>query len=275
MKSETATPIDVLNTLKENIFKNLRAICVGIVQDVHYAQQTLDVIPTEQFVWYKDDSTKEVYDQPPMTNVPYMSLCGGTAGLTFPITKGDECLLFVCDYDYNSWYLTGENSIPEQRRRHDISDSIALVGLHNNTRLINPYSSDVKLFRNATSYMEIKQSVIDIITSSAVNITAPTTNISGDCNIGGNNTVSGNNEANTYSCQNNAGQTNSTTINGVQLGTTNGIVTLFDTTGQYGGGISTTVNVVTNVTKNADNTLNVSRVKLTFSNGILTDKTNI
>lgn len=275
MKSETATPIDVLNTLKENIFKNLRAICVGIVQEVNYSKQTLKVIPTEQFVWYKDDSTKEVYDQPPMTNVPYMSLCGGTAGLTFPIAKGDECLLFVCDYDYNSWYLTGEKSIPEQRRRHDISDSIALVGLHNNTRLINPYSSDLKLFRNSSSYMELKQAVIDITTTSEVNITVPTTNISNDCNIGGNNTVSGNNEANTYSCQNNAGVTNSVTHMGITLATTNGIVTTFSDDGSTPSGLTTTVNVVTNVTKNSDDTLNVTRVKLTFTSGILTAKTNI
>lgn len=260
-KTETATQLDVLNALKESIFKNLRAICVGIVQDVHYAQQTLDVIPTEQFVWYKDDSTKEVYDQPPMTNVPYMSLCGGTAGLTFPIAKGDECLLFVCDYDYNSWYLTGKNSIPEQRRRHDISDSIALVGLHNNTRLINPYSSDVKLFRNATSYMEIKQSVIDIITSSAVNITVPTTNISGDCN------VSGNEEANSYSCQHKAGVTFSAVVAGYNIETTNGIVTTYSQAGG-GGGYTGNLTVVTSVTKNGDD-ITTTTATLNYTSGIL------
>ena len=71
--------------------------------------------------------TKEI---PELVDVPVIFTGGGNWLITFPITPGDECLVFFGDTCIDPWWQYG-GEVPQEPmslRRHDLSDGFALVG---------------------------------------------------------------------------------------------------------------------------------------------------
>lgn len=69
---------------------------------------------------------------------------GGTAGLTFPLSKGDGCLLVFAESQLDDFLSGGDSS---NERRHDLNDAICIPGLYNSANLMSSgHSSDVCLF---------------------------------------------------------------------------------------------------------------------------------
>ncbi|MFA5385863.1 MAG: Gp138 family membrane-puncturing spike protein, partial [Eubacteriales bacterium] len=66
---------------------------------------------------------------PIIENCPVVFLFGGNGRLTMPIAKGDTCLVLFCDREIDSWFDTGITKAPIHKRKHDIADAIALVGI--------------------------------------------------------------------------------------------------------------------------------------------------
>lgn len=85
---------------------------------------------------------KTVKPYPIMVDVPVVVLTGGAGALTFPINAGDQCLVFFCDRNMDSWAVTGLLSPPESERVHDLSDGIALVGIRPIQNPILSYESN-------------------------------------------------------------------------------------------------------------------------------------
>ena len=87
--------------------------------------------------------------------------------ITLPIVVGTECLLVFSDTCIDGWWLTGAISPPYDRRRHDLSDAIALFG---------PWSQPNVLPNYSTASMQIRSddqlTVIDL-SSTGILITAP------------------------------------------------------------------------------------------------------
>lgn len=68
---------------------------------------------------------------PLLYDLPVIVLHGGIVGIDFPITAGDECLIFFSDRCIDFWHTNGSDSPqpPPDSRAHDLSDGFALVGL--------------------------------------------------------------------------------------------------------------------------------------------------
>lgn len=86
-------------------------------------------------------STDVIIEYPQLVRVPIIVLGGGGAYTTYPISKGDTCLLLFCDRDIDLWLELGSvQSAPNTPRMHDLSDAVALVGLNPVTKPIPNYS---------------------------------------------------------------------------------------------------------------------------------------
>jgi len=70
-------------------------------------------------------------DYPVLADCPVFIPSGGNSSLTFPITKGDQCIILFNDRNIDNWYLKGEVKEPATSRCHDIADGIVLVGVRN------------------------------------------------------------------------------------------------------------------------------------------------
>ena len=58
--------------------------------------------------------------------------------MTFPVAKGDECLVVFAEACIDAWYQTGMVGNAISVRRHDYSDAFAFVGFRSlKNKLVN------------------------------------------------------------------------------------------------------------------------------------------
>jgi len=74
--------------------------------------------------------TEENGDELPMlTGVPVQYPTGGGFSVTYPLSEGDEVLLFFADRDFERWLLSGRAGPPQSGRRNTLSDAFAVPGV--------------------------------------------------------------------------------------------------------------------------------------------------
>ena len=71
-----------------------------------------------------------VADYPLLLDCPVVVLQGGGAYIDLPIAEGDYCLVLFNDRNIDTWWDTGNVVVPRNRRKHSLSDGIALVGIN-------------------------------------------------------------------------------------------------------------------------------------------------
>ena len=173
---------DLLDLLKKDIMLTLNCHHIGTIQSFNPANQTAKVTLTYKKTILSLNTASgqyepRFYDYPILMDCPVVCLGGSGGGangaaLTFPIAKGDECLVLFNDRAIDSWLGEGEtNAPPTVNRFHSISDGIALVGIrsfpnvllgYDNTRVVLRYGSafislnganKIKMANNVTSLL--------------------------------------------------------------------------------------------------------------------------
>lgn len=196
-----------------NFSETFNCIKIGRVEGVDTTNQTVDV----QILHKRVDINKnkrELKDYALLKQVPFIVLGGGNSNLTFPISKGDNCLLMFCDYEIDRWWDTGESLPANFERKHDISDAFAIIGIHSMVDLLQGYSQYVKLKYSDSSYVEIGESV---------DINNEQTNVSGKLDVTGDITGSAKATAELHSTHGATGTF--TNVGGVTLTIVDGIIT--------------------------------------------------
>lgn len=136
---------DVLNHWFDNFSGSINCVKIGKITKVNMSNQTVSVQVLHKRINESNLVKRELRDYPLLQDVPFVVLGGGQSNLTFPISVGDNCLLFFNDYEIDRWWETGGNLPANFERRHDISDAFALVGVHSLADLIQGYSNYVQL----------------------------------------------------------------------------------------------------------------------------------
>lgn len=172
--TERLTPdTEHLRKLMERQAQELRVASPGIIQSFDAEKQTVTVqIAIREKVNLDGVITHE--DVPILVDVPIKIPRAGGYSLTLPVAQGDECLVVFGDNCMDGWWQGGEVSDQMDKRRHDLSDGYAILGITSQPRVLGSYSTDSVQLRNDSgdAYVEIKGSVINIITAETVNIEA-------------------------------------------------------------------------------------------------------
>lgn len=135
----------------EDVGDKLSVSMTGTIQSFNPTTRTASVILGETFV--RNDGTF-VQVTGPLTDVPVITLQGGTGGISggvhlgLPISPGDECLLVFCDFNIGNWFEEGGSPVPPDQRQHDVSDAFAFVGPNS---LANPLLSFLAAFEGGLS----------------------------------------------------------------------------------------------------------------------------
>jgi len=158
----------------------IKCAAPGIIKSFDRVKQTVTVqlVIKERFT--NEDGTTEDVKVKPLYDVPIFMPRAGNFILTMPIAVGDECLVVFGDNCYDTWYQNGgEENLQNEKRRHDLSDGFAIVGIWSQPRKVSNYSTDSAVLRNLDndSYVEVKESTINVITTNNVNVEAPIVNI--------------------------------------------------------------------------------------------------
>lgn len=96
------------------------------------------------------DGTETEERIPDLPDVPVEFLGGGGFHVTYPVTAGDECLVFFLERDGSAWLAAGGVQAPNTLRIHDYSDAVALVGLSSEGNRITGFNGSALEIRNAS-----------------------------------------------------------------------------------------------------------------------------
>jgi hypothetical protein len=178
----------------------LRVAAPGIIQSFNATKQTAEVkIAIREHL--NINGNLSWVEIPLLVDVPvYFPRAGGYC-LTVPISAGDECLVIFADFCIDAWWQSGGIQNQVDKRRHDLSDGFALVGVTSQPKKVSGYSPNTVQLRNeaGNAVVEIDGTTINVTTSGIANVTGNSINVSGsnisvsggNVSIGSNTTIDG------------------------------------------------------------------------------------
>ncbi len=155
---------DLLALHKKDIMTSLNCHALAQVQDVNYDKQTLTAKINYQKTYFNRNtagsSLPTLVDYPPLTDIPFIVIGGGSSHLTMPIKPGDNCLILFNDRDMDNWLNSGQISGVATPRYHSLADGLALVGLSSFQSPIADYDPDNPNLYNGTTGVKVKAETI-------------------------------------------------------------------------------------------------------------------
>jgi len=141
---------DMATAIREAIQKNVAEIHTAIpgrIEKYDYSTQKADVKPLIK----KRYVGGVVEALPVISNVPVVWPGNSTAALTFPLKRGDGVLLIFSERAIGEWLSDGGDTEPEDPRKFDLSDAIAVPGLYAFTHTSPAANNDDVALRSGTT----------------------------------------------------------------------------------------------------------------------------
>lgn len=169
----TGSKDELYRRILEDFAANLRCAMPGIIQAFDVDTQTATVQCAIREKIAQDDLGQKWIDIPLLLDVPICIPRAGGFALTLPVKQGDECLVVFADMCIDAWFSNSGVQNQIEKRRHDLSDAFAVLGVWSQPRVLPNYSADSAQLRNeaGTVHIDLKENEIDII--------APTVKING------------------------------------------------------------------------------------------------
>ena len=134
--ARSPTLADVLTSAMECRLANLHTALPAVVEAYDVTTQTVDVTPLVKRREQDPKGSESIQEYPFIQAVPVVFPRSGNFFISLPIQVGDTVLLVFCESDIEGWQTTGELSTPDDLRRHDLSDAVAIPGLFPETSSI-------------------------------------------------------------------------------------------------------------------------------------------
>lgn len=119
---------DVFEQFKRVVFTSLNCIQIGRIQSFNATEQTAEIE-----IQVRRQVRSEVIDYPLLVDCPVFVLQGGGAYIDMPISSGDYCIVLFNDRNIDTWWNTANVAEPRNKRKHSLSDGMALVGINPRT----------------------------------------------------------------------------------------------------------------------------------------------
>ncbi len=155
-----------------DIMFRIKCAIPAIIQSYDSGTNTVEAQPAIRERLVEEDGSIRYLSLPLLINVPVAFPSSGSASITFPIKKGDECLIIFSDLAIDNFWTSGSVQNPVEVRRHDLSDGIAIPCSLSVTKAKGAGNS-VKISRGktiievgpSTAKMSHGEKVIEITTS--------------------------------------------------------------------------------------------------------------
>lgn len=110
----------------------------GIVTAFDPAAMTVSVQPAVMGSVNDEQGRSSNVPMPLLVDVPVVFPCGGGFTLTYPIKAGDEALVVFSSRCIDGWWQGGQAAPPPDKRMHDLSDGMAIVGPRSQSTKLDP-----------------------------------------------------------------------------------------------------------------------------------------
>jgi hypothetical protein len=153
--SSEVSLIDVLRLHKDDIFSTMNCHAIGTIESFDPAEQTATIkISYKRKIF--ESGVEKLLDYPLLLDCPIISITGGQAGLTMPVTAGDSTLVLFNDRDIDNWFSGATSGQLASPRAHSISDGIALVGVRPLNKVIQNFDASNPTLFNQTTRIKVK-----------------------------------------------------------------------------------------------------------------------
>ena len=115
-----------LRAAVESVMSELHVCLPGRIERYDHTEQRAEVKPLLRRSYLDGDES----DMPVIADVPVVFPRSGGASLTMPVNSGDGVLLVFADRSIDRWLAQGGEVTPNDRRKHDLSDCVAVPGLY-------------------------------------------------------------------------------------------------------------------------------------------------
>jgi hypothetical protein len=138
---------DYADLLKKDIMLNTNCHHLATVESFNPLTQTATATINYKKTYFKPVLGTDVYepylvDYPVLIDSPVIFPGGGIGAITFPVSKGDECLVLFNDRDIDNWFNGSSSSPVATPRLHSFSDALILVGVRSLANVITNFSSN-------------------------------------------------------------------------------------------------------------------------------------
>lgn len=132
----------------DKLARDIRCAIPAQVVSFNAEKQTVEAQPLirEKLV-DRQTGTISFVPLPVLVDIPVCFPQAGNFVLTMPVAAGDEVLLVFSDNNIDSWWEAGGIQNWNDRRRHDLSDAIAVVGLNSVPNVIPSIANDATELR--------------------------------------------------------------------------------------------------------------------------------
>lgn len=186
---------DTLAASRAALSNDLRVALPGIIQSFDPVSVTCEVAPAIRGARTGRDGEVISVAYPLLVDVPVVFPHGGGCSLTFPLKKGDECLVIFADRAIDFWWQSGGIQEPVDPRQHSLSDAFVLPGPQSQVKKISGISATAVQLRSedGKAFIELDPISHDIslVTPGKLTAIATAIDLTGEVNIKGNVTVSG------------------------------------------------------------------------------------
>ncbi len=176
--------VEMIRAVKDSIFSELRVAAPGIIQSFDAVKQTATVkIAIKEQI--DNNGITEDVEIPLLLDVPIVIPQAGGYAITLPISAGDECLVVFSDACIDGWWQSGGIQGQIDKRRHDLSDGFAILGVKSQPNILTGYSTNSASLRTVDGSCKVE------VKSNEIEVSAPTVKVTGSqtVNVSGNNTT--------------------------------------------------------------------------------------
>lgn len=161
----------------------------GTIESFDAEAMTCTVQPALKMLVRGLDGTITSVALPLLVDCPVHFPSGGNCTLTFPVTRGDECLVVFASRCIDSWWQSGGIQEQAELRMHDLSDGFAFVGFRSKPRALAGVSTISTQLRSddGATYIDLNPTLgkVKIVAPGGFDVVAPLSTFSAGVTITG------------------------------------------------------------------------------------------
>jgi hypothetical protein len=146
------TTVTNLLRLIDGKLAKVHTTTIGVIESFDAENQTAVIQPAIKRIITVESRETITYtseNSPLLVNVPIVFPGGGDWFMTFPVKKGDECLIFSMERSIGKWKKNGGVQDPSNyKRKLSFKDAVAMVGIQSKASSLPNFNTSEPEIRN-------------------------------------------------------------------------------------------------------------------------------
>ncbi|WP_321950976.1 Gp138 family membrane-puncturing spike protein [Burkholderia cenocepacia] len=188
-KERVDDPLAALRAVVRGQQADIWTALPGIIEWYDPGSQTVSIQAGLKVPVRASNGTVMTVELPQLVDCPVQFPSGGNSTLTFPVARGDECLVVFASRCIDAWWQSGGVQELADTRMHNLSDGFALLGFRSKPRVLTNVSATSAQLRSddGATYIDLNPTLqkVKIVAPGGFDVVAPLSTFSAAVTITG------------------------------------------------------------------------------------------